>query len=111
MLYEAGVAYEQTRAWLAGATPTGPCSHSKTVYTCGFTGPGGFDALMVWDTSQNCNAGCTTSTYKVPIGYTTQYDLAGDPPAALGSTTQIGIKPILLANFYCTVTDPLCGGS
>ena len=108
MLYEPGVAYEQTLLWLDGATSTAPCSHSHTVYTCTLTRPGGFEALMVWDTSQNCNAGCTTSSYQVPIGYTTRYDLAGDPPATLGSTTQIGIKPVLLANFHCTLTVPMC---
>ena len=111
LLNEAGVAYKEVRAWLAGATSTSPCTHSQTVYTCAFGRTAGFEGLIVWDTAQTCKAsGCSTSTYRVPIGYTTRYDLAGDAPVTLGSTTQIGAKPILLANYRCSVTAPMCGG-
>jgi len=109
-LYEPGIAYQEVRAWLAGAISISPCTHAQTVYTCAFQRTGGFEGLIVWDTAQKCKAsGCSTSTYRVPIGYTTRYDLAGDAPVTLGSTTQIGAKPILLANYHCSVTAPMCG--
>ena len=108
-LYEQGSAYAQIRTWLLGATPISPCSNIASVYTCEFTRPGGFRGMLVWDTSQNCKIECTTSAFTVPIGYTTEYDLAGDPPTSLGGTTQIGIKPVLLTNIACIITNPMCG--
>ncbi len=109
-LYEPGSAFAQVRTWLSGATFSAPCSNNHGVYTCEFTRSGGVQALLVWDTSQTCTSACTTSTFTVPIGYTTRYDLAGDPPVTLGSTTNIGIKPVLLTNINCKVTNPLCEG-
>lgn len=111
-LYDSGVAYNRVRAWLAVATSISPCTHSQTVYTCAFTRAGGFEGLIVWDTAQTCNnsVGCTTSTFRVPIQYTTRYVLGASPPVTLGSTTQIGIKPVLLGNYHCAVTAPMCGG-
>ena len=111
MLYQPGIAYKELRIWLSGASSITPCTHSGTVYTCAFTRSGGFEGLIVWDTAQSCTKnGCTTSIYRVPIAYTTRYDLAGDAPVTLGSTTLIGAKPVLLANRHCSVTAPLCGG-
>ncbi len=109
MLYETGLAFAQVHTWLKGATATAPCSTSGTVYTCELTWPGKYKGLLVWDTSQNCNSGCTTSNFTVPAGFTTVHDLAGDPPTAVGSTTPIGIKPVLLTTFSCPVSTPICG--
>jgi hypothetical protein len=111
MLYETGLAFAQVHAWLKAATATAPCSTSGTVYTCELTWPGQYKGLLVWDTSQNCNSGCTTRKFTVPAGFTTVHDLAGDPPTAVGSTTPIGIKPVLLTTFSCPVSTPICGKS
>ena len=111
MLYEPGIAYQEVRAWLAGAISISPCTHAQTVYTCAFQRTGGFEGLIVWDPAHKCKApGCSTGIYRAPIGHTTRYGLAGDAPVTLGSTTQIGAKPILSANYHCSVTAPMCGG-
>ncbi len=51
-LYQPGNAYAQIRTWLTGTTSLSPCSNKRTVYTCEFTRTGGFQAMLVWDTSQ-----------------------------------------------------------
>jgi hypothetical protein len=71
------------------------------VWTCGFTKPGGYLALAVWDTAQGCNNGsCTNSTYTIPatVNYIHYRDLSGGETSIAGSTVQVGLKPILLEN-------------
>lgn len=113
LLYEPGLAFAQVRSWLTGATAVAPCSNSGSVYTCQLSWPGQnagqYKGLLVWDASQNCTSGCTTSNFTVPAGFTTVHDLAGDLPTAAGSTTPIGIKPVLLTTFSCPVSTPICG--
>jgi hypothetical protein len=106
-LFEPGNAYAVVQQWLVDATFTGACSSSGTVWTCQVSWPDGFLGLLVWDTSQNCTSGCTTSKYTIPRGYVTQYDLAGDPAVAVSGTTKIGIKPVLLANARTTGPAPI----
>jgi hypothetical protein len=94
-----GTTYGEMINWLVGATLSSPCAASGTVWQCGYTRPNGYQALAVWDTSQSCNAGtCTTSSFTVPAGFTYSLDLAGNKTAIIGSTVEIGIKPILLEN-------------
>jgi hypothetical protein len=99
----AGLDYSFLYNWLVGATPTGTCSSSGTVWTCGFTLSGGAQAEAVWDSSQSCNAvsnteNCTFSPYTLPSSpsYTTYVDLQGASHNISGGTVQIGIEPILL---------------
>jgi hypothetical protein len=94
-------AYAALQNWTLGATLNQACSSVSTVWTCGFTKPGGYQALAVWDTSQTCNNGfCTSSTYTIPkgAGYIHYRDLAGHLTTITGSTVWIGYKPILLEN-------------
>jgi hypothetical protein len=97
-LTEAGVSYQQTESWLSGATPMAQCSENGTVWTCGYTRSGSYQALAVWDESQTCSNGtCGTSTFTVPSSQYTQYqDVAGNTHAINGGTVPIGAKPILL---------------
>jgi hypothetical protein len=91
--------FSEVSAWLVGATLSSPCVGTGTVWQCGYTRPGGYKALAVWDTSQTCNAGvCTTSNFTIPAGYTYVLDLTGVKTKTNGSTLKIGIKPLLLEN-------------
>jgi hypothetical protein len=94
----AGAAYQQTELWVSGATLSTPCSANGSVWTCAYTRPGGYQALVVWDTSQTChNGSCTTSSFSPPpTPQFKQYqDLAGSTHAFSG-TVAIGAKAILL---------------
>jgi hypothetical protein len=97
-----GIAFEQVQSWLVGATLKQQCSVTGTVWTCGFTRSGGYQALAVWDTAQKCSNGvCTTSSYKftpVTPNYTHYLDLAGKSHTISGTTVPAGYKPIFLVN-------------
>lgn len=98
---ESAIAYEQLQNWMLGAAMSSACSATGTVWTCGFTRSGGYQALAVWDTAQSCsNGACTTSKFTVPTTatYVHYRDLAGTVHAIVGSTVQIGYRPILLEN-------------
>jgi hypothetical protein len=96
----AETAYGQVYDWLVGATLSGPCTATGTVWTCSFTKPGGVQEQAVWDASKTCtNNNCTTSTYKPSSVYTQYADLAGDVTSfEPGASIQIGAKPVLLEN-------------
>jgi hypothetical protein len=95
----AATAYSEVNQWTVGATLSRACSATGTVWTCGFTRPGGYAALAVWDAGQDCTASsCPTTTFPVPAGGYIEYrDMAGNV-TQLGTATsvQIGAKPILL---------------
>jgi hypothetical protein len=94
----AGVAYQQTEIWMSGATLSTPCSASGSVWTCSYTRPGGYQALVVWDQSQTCrNGSCTTSSFSLPSSpqFVQYQDLARNVHSVTGSVA-IGAKPILL---------------
>jgi hypothetical protein len=88
-----GIAYQQLYYWMVGARMSQPYTVSGTVYTCGFTRPGGYQALAVWNTTRG-----STPTYMVPSGYVQYRDLAGNLYSISGGTVTIGIEPILLEN-------------
>jgi hypothetical protein len=99
-LTKAGIAYQVTYAWMVGASLSAPCSASGTVWTCGLTRSGGYQALAMWDTAQTCSAStCNTSNKTVGTQYLHYKDLAG-VTYAIPSThlVPVGIKPILLEN-------------
>jgi hypothetical protein len=94
----AGVAYQQTERWVSGATLSTACGANGSVWTCAYTRPGGYQALVVWDASQTCNNGsCTTSTFALPSSpqFKQYQDLAGNTHTVSGSVA-IGAKAILL---------------
>ena len=94
-----GATFGEIQNWLVGATLSSACSSQGTVWTCGYTRTGGYQALAVWDTAQSCNAGtCTTSSFTIPAGFVYSLDLTGIKTQLSGSTVQIGLKPILLEN-------------
>lgn len=95
----AATAYGEVNQWTVGATVSKACSASGTVWTCGFTRPGGYTATAVWDAGQDCTSStCPTTTYTVPSGGYIEYrDVAGNVTSLNGATTvQVGAKPILL---------------
>ncbi len=92
-LNAAGIAYGELYKWMVGATMSQPYTANGSVGTCGFTRPGGYQALAVWDTNT-----ASTSTFIVPNGYVQYRDLAGSLHSISGTTVTIGIKPILLEN-------------
>ena len=98
----AGTAYGEVYKWVVGATLSGACTASSPVWTCKFTrsSPSGYQALAVWDASQDCLAGnCTPSNFSIPAGTTYSYsrDLTGAETSLGGATSvTIGAKPILL---------------
>lgn len=99
---KAALALTQVESWLVGTNQTQSCSATGTVWTCGFTKTGGYQALAVWDTAQSCSNGvCTTSSYTFPPAspnYIHYRDLAGKSHAISGQTVPVGYKPIFLEN-------------
>jgi hypothetical protein len=98
-LTEVGVAYDQLSNWLVGNTLSSPCSNSGTIWTCLLTGAGGYQAEIIWDSSQTCVSGiCTTSNQTVASTYVKYQDLAGTTTTISNRTVPVGLKPILLQN-------------
>ena len=78
---------------------TNGCQTSGTVWTCGLTRSGGYQGLLVWDTSQTCKGGvCGTSQYTYHGNYVQYRDLDGDTWKITTKAVAIGAKPILLEN-------------
>jgi len=98
-MLEAGTAYQQVYNWLVGSTLATPCSATGTQWTCTFTRPGGYQAEVIWDTSQSCTNGtCTTVDVSVDLKYSKNHDLAGNSGLVSNSTVAVGLKPIWLTN-------------
>jgi hypothetical protein len=100
-LNQAGIDYSVLYYWLGGATATGPCTSSGTVWTCGFTSASGAQAEAVWDSAQSCSVvnsseSCTFSNFSPNPVYTTYEDLQGGSHTISGSSVSIGVEPILL---------------
>jgi len=97
---QAGIAYHQVYDWLVGAAFTGPCSNAGNIWTCNITRSSGYQAQIIWDSSQTCNSGICTTSDQATEGLYTQYrDLAGDPATAIvGNAVAVGLKPIILEN-------------
>jgi hypothetical protein len=87
----AGIAYGQLTNWMVGATMSTPCTMaSDSTWTCGFTRPGGYEALAIWNSSK-------TLTYLPDRKFKQYIDLAGDVGQINGSVS-VGYNPILLVN-------------
>ena len=98
-LLKSGVAYQQLRQWLIGATMTTSCSAVGTTWACNFSRPGGYVARAVWDTSQTCSNGtCTSIGYKIGTQWKHYRTLTGGLVTVSGTMVPVGIRPILLEN-------------
>jgi hypothetical protein len=95
---EAAGAWDEVSNWMLGATFSTACTVKGTVWTCGLTRSGGYQALAVWDAGQDClNGVCSTSTFTVPAsGYTLYRDLTGTETSISDGSVLLGAKPILL---------------
>ncbi len=99
VLTEVGTAYNQVSSWVVDRNLASPCSSSGTIWTCAMTGSNGYQAEIIWDSSQTCsNGSCTTSPQSVASTYTTYLDLSGNSTPITGGIVQVGLKPILLQN-------------
>jgi hypothetical protein len=84
-----GVAYGEVYKWMVGATLSRRCAEgSHDTWTCGFTRPGGYQALAVWNKRGDV-------TYTPGPLYKRYRDLAGHASSLSGPLT-VGIKPVLL---------------
>jgi hypothetical protein len=93
-LTKAGVAYKQLYDWMVGATQTEACREKSSVWTCGYTRSGGYQAQAVWDANIDIRK---TKSYTAPPQFTRYRDLEGnvnDIPK--NHSVPIGQKPILL---------------
>jgi hypothetical protein len=98
-LTPAGVAYLQIHGWLFGNTLTGSCTATGTTWTCNFTGPNGYVAEAIWDTSQTCQDGqCGTIPYTVDAEFLDYLTIAGDKIQISNNTVPLGAKPIWVEN-------------
>jgi hypothetical protein len=102
---KAGTAYAQVADWLVGATISA-CTEKGTVYSCTLARPGGYQGLLLWNTSESCSAGvCGTLPGPAPTGFVQYRDVAGDAPVKIQqSSVPVGAKPILLENMAAPVT-------
>jgi polysaccharide biosynthesis protein PslG len=98
-LLKPGVAFGQLQNWMVGASLSSTCSSNGTVWSCGYTRPGGYVGQVVWDTAQSCaNGKCTSSNYKIGSGVVQYRTLDGTTVKVTGSSVPVGYKPILLEN-------------
>jgi hypothetical protein len=95
---EAVTAWDEVSKWMVGATFSTACTVNANVWQCGLTRSGGYQALAVWNSAQDClNGSCPTLPFTVPAGgYTLYRDLTGTETSITGTTVPIGAKPILL---------------
>jgi hypothetical protein len=111
-LRKAGCAYRTTYNWMVGRTMDvkacrGPIPPQTGVWSCNLSGPSGYQAQAVWDTSQSCKDGvCTFSNYSFDPKYTDYVTVYGQISSTNGSTVPIGYLPILLENQKSSV--PSC---
>ncbi len=95
---QAALAYQQVRGWIVNARMT-PCETKGTVWSCSLTRADGYEALVVWDTSQTCKDGtCGTSTYSPDHRFTQLRSLSGEKAKVTAVGVRIGAKPVLLEN-------------
>jgi hypothetical protein len=99
----AATAFGEVYKWLTNATLITACTPNGTIWTCGFSRPGGYLALAVWDVSQDCtSSACPSTPFNVPAGYTMyrKIDGSGGDISLNGATTvPVGAQPILLETF------------
>jgi hypothetical protein len=97
---EAGIAYNQVYDWLVGAAFSAPCSQIGSIWTCNLTRSGGYQAQIIWDSSQTCDSGgCTTNDQVVADTYKQYRGLDGGPATTImNHTVPAAVKPIIVEN-------------
>lgn len=118
----AGIAYNTTYTWLAGATPVNSpfCNIVGTVNTCAMIRANGRPAELVWDSKfgpggsfgapyANCSSSpnpsvCGNTTYTVPGTYGADWRDYTDGTHAFTATVTIGAVPILLEGGLVTTS-------
>jgi Beta-galactosidase len=94
-----GIAYAQMYDWMVGAKLTSACTANGTVWTCGLSRDGGYQAEAIWDTAESCKHGkCDTTEYTVDSKYTQYRTLDGKTTPVTDARVPIGAKPILVEN-------------
>jgi hypothetical protein len=89
---DAGNAYTQVESWMSGRTMSTLCAEKSSIWTCGLTGSGGYEAQAVWAPGGN-------KSYTAPSQYTSYLDLSGNKTTIKkGATVTVGVEPILLQN-------------
>lgn len=90
----AGTAYSKVESWMSGRTMNTLCSEgtSTGIWTCGFSGSGGFAGQAVWHPGSN-------KTYTPASKYINYLDLSGvKHTIAKGGSVTVGVEPIFLQN-------------
>ena len=87
-----GVAYQHIAQWTRGATITAPCKpyEGSTIWTCEYTRPAGYKAMVIWNTAG-------LSQVDVPPQYKHARGLLGKR-WKVGKTVAVGTWPVLLEN-------------
>jgi hypothetical protein len=94
----AGAALSQVYDWLAGKSVSA-CGNTGTIWTCSVSGSSGYEAEVIWDSSQSCSGGvCTTRGQTVGAQYIKYRDLAGGSFLINNHAVPVGIKPVILEN-------------
>jgi hypothetical protein len=105
LLKPEAIAWNQTFAWLAGATPlhTPLCAESGTVYTCDLRRSNGKTGRLVWDSKygQGCSSMpdpivCGSTSYAVPASFDQGWRALDGVEHAPAAMVTIGANPILL---------------
>jgi polysaccharide biosynthesis protein PslG len=100
-LTQAGVAYQHVSNWMTGATQDQPCAEDSTsTWTCGFTRPGGYRALAVWNSANSAN-------YAPASQYKSYRDITGASRSISGALT-IGDAPVLLETGHAPAAGNVC---
>lgn len=89
----AGTAYGVIYNWLVGATPTGACAtlaSNPDTYTCGYTRPGGYQAIAVWNTSG------ASGTFTPGSPYAQYRDISDQVHTIPSGGVPIGLVPVLV---------------
>jgi hypothetical protein len=98
-LLKPGKAFGEVGSWLSGVEMTTRCSASSSVWTCGLSGSGGYNALILWDTAESCSGrSCQTVNYNVGSRYVNYRTLDGNKIPISNNSVPIGYKPILVEN-------------
>jgi len=98
-LLQPGIALQQVHQWMLGHTMVQNCASVGTVWTCGFTGPGGYVAESIWNTAKSCSGGvCQTGKVTVANTFTRYRTLSGKTFSISNHAVPVGAKPIFLDN-------------
>lgn len=101
-----GTAYDTVAGWLIGAYLQGSCTTQGTIWTCPLV-TNNKNAIIIWDTAQNCTSGCTTANQTLGSQYISYTDLTGITNSTSGGngTVPVGLKPILVIANYTAITN------